>query len=452
MKINFLGAAGTVTGSKFLLESGQTRLLIDCGLFQGVKKIRQRNWQSFPVEVDSLDGIILTHAHIDHTGYLPVLVASGYSGPIYCTRATADLAGILLPDAGRIQEEDARFANKEGYSRHKPAKPLYTESDAKRTLKLLQPMAFDSPYELEGGASLHFRRAGHILGAANVVVSVGGRSVLFSGDIGRQQDLLLDAPQPPAQADWLVMESTYGDRLHGDEDPVLALQGIVERAIRKQGTLIIPSFAVGRAQAMLYCLHQLFSRHGTPQIPVYVDSPMATSVTRIYRRNKHDHKLSSSAVAEAFGIAQFVSSAGESKKLSASRRPKIIISASGMATAGRVLHHLKAFVGDPRNTVLLPSYQAPGTRGAALAGGADSIKIHGRHYGVRAEVEQVDLYSAHADQQGMLAWLEQGRSEPRQVFLVHGEPVPADTLRQEIEERFGYDVYIPDHLERVELS
>jgi len=451
MNITFLGAAGTVTGSRFLLDSNGTRILVDCGLFQGIKKVRERNWNEFPVDVASIDAIVLTHAHIDHTGYLPVLIARGYSGPIYCTRATADLAGILLPDAGRIQEEDAKYANKKGYSRHKPAKPLYTESNAKQTLRQIETVTFDTPFEIDG-ATLHFRRSGHILGAANVVVAVGGRSVLFSGDVGRQEDLLLEAPTPPAEADWLVMESTYGNRIHGDQDPVAALEAIVKRGIRKQGTLLIPSFAVGRAQAMLYCLHRLFKDHGTPQVPVFVDSPMSTSVTRVYQRNKHDHKLSSSECAEAFGIAQFVSSVGQSKKLSANRGCKIIISASGMVTAGRVLHHMKAFVGDPKNTVLLPSYQAPGTRGAALAGGADSIKIHGRHYGVQAEVEQVDLYSAHADQQELLTWLEQGDSEPRQVFLVHGEPLPADTLRQKIEERFNYKVHIPDHLETVELS
>jgi metallo-beta-lactamase family protein len=451
MKVTFLGAAGTVTGSKFLLESRDSRFLVDCGLFQGIKKVRQRNWSDFPIDIASIDAIVLTHAHIDHTGYLPVLTARGYSKPIYCTDATADLAAILLPDAGRIQEEDAKFANREGFSRHKPAKPLYTESDARRTLELLQPVPFAAPFEI-GGATLHFRHAGHILGAANVVVSLDDRRVLFSGDIGRQNDLLLEAPMPPAEADWLVMESTYGDRLHGDQDPIAALEEVVERAIRKQGTLLIPSFAVGRAQAMLYCLYRLFKDHGTPRVPVYVDSPMATSVTRIYRRHHRDHKLSASDCAEAFGIAQFVSSPGESKKLSADRKCKIIISASGMATAGRVLHHLKAFVGDPANTILLPGYMAPGTRGASLAAGADSIKIHGRYFAVKAAVEKMDLFSAHADQQELLTWLGQAETAPRQVFLVHGEPQAADALRQKIEERFHYEVYVPDHLERVELS
>jgi metallo-beta-lactamase family protein len=451
MKITFLGAAGTVTGSKFLVDSQGTRILVDCGLFQGVKKVRERNWKQFPIEVSSIDAIVLTHAHIDHTGYLGALVALGYSGPIYCTESTADLAAILLPDSGRIQEEDAKYANKKGFSRHSPAEPLYTESDARQALQLLHQVPFDQTFDI-GGAEIHFRRAGHILGAANVVVTVGGRKLLFSGDIGRQDDLLLEPPDPPSEADWLVMESTYGDRLHGDGDPVAALEGIVERALRKGGTLLIPSFAVGRAQAMLYCLYRLFKDFGTPQVPVFVDSPMATSVTRVYRRHKHDHKLSSSECSDAFGIAQFVSSVAESKKLSASKRTKVIISASGMATAGRVLHHLKAFVGDPANTVLLPSYQAPGTRGAALEGGADSIKIHGRHFGVRAEVEKVDLYSAHADQEELLTWLGQARSAPRQIFLVHGEPVPADTMRQKISERFGHDVYVPDYLEEVELS
>lgn len=451
MKLTFLGAAGTVTGSRFLVDHGDTRLLVDCGLFQGVKQLRERNWKPFPVPQESIDAVIVTHAHIDHTGYLPALVRDGYAGPIYCTRATADLAAIMLPDSARIQEEDARFANKMGYSRHEPAQPLYVEADARAALRLLAPVAFDTAFSV-GPAELRYRRAGHILGAAAVTLAVGGLRLCFSGDVGRQHDLLHEAPAPPDPADWIVMESTYGDRLHGDGDPIATLGTIVERTLRKKGTLIIPSFAVGRAQAMLYALYRLFRDHDVPQVPVFVDSPMATSVTRIYRRHKHDHKLSSSECAAALGFAQFVSTPGESKKLSANQESKIIISASGMATGGRVLHHLKAFVGDPRTTVLLPGYQAPGTRGAALAAGADSIKIHGRHYGVRAEVEQVDLYSAHADQKGLLTWLGQAPAPPRQVFLVHGDPVPADTLRQKIEDRFGHSVHVAEPMEAIELS
>jgi len=451
VKITFLGAAGTVTGSRFLLDTGRTRILVDCGLFQGVKQVRQRNWQEFPVDIEALDAVVLTHAHIDHTGYLPALIRDGYEGRVLCSRATADLAAILLPDSGRIHEEDAKFANREGFSRHRPAEPLYRERDARRALDHLEPVHFESPQTL-GDVTVELQPAGHILGAASVTIASEAGRVLFSGDLGRQDDLLLEAPTPPGPADWVVMESTYGDRLHDHRDPIEALREIVLRSARKGGTLLIPSFAVGRAQAMLYCLHRLMADGSVPELPIYVDSPMSTSVTRIYRRNSQDHKLSSTECAEAFGIARFVSSPGESKKLSASRDPKIIISASGMATAGRVLHHLKAFVGDPANTVLLPSFQAPGTRGAALAGGADSVKIHGRHYGVRAEVEQLDLYSAHADQGELLTWLGQAANPPRQVLLVHGEPVAADTLRQKIEERFGYPVRVPDHLETVELT
>lgn len=450
MKLTFLGAAGTVTGSRFLLDYG-TRVLVDCGLFQGVKQIRQRNWKAFPVPQSSIDAVVLTHAHIDHTGYLPALVRDGFAGKVYCTRATADLAAIMLPDSARIQEEDARFANKMGYSRHHPAEPLYTERDARAALDRLVPMPFDEPFTV-GEAELRYRRAGHILGAASVEIAVAGHRVGFSGDVGRQVDLLHEAPAPPPALDWLVMESTYGDRCHADGDPIGALGAIVERTLRKQGTLLVPSFAVGRAQAMLYCLHRLFEDGALPRVPVFVDSPMATSVTRIYRRHRYDHKLNSEECAAAFGMAQFVSTPGESKKLSANREPKVVISASGMATAGRVLHHLKAFVGDARNTVLLPGYQAPGTRGASLAAGADSIKIHGSHYGVRAEVEQLDLYSAHADRDELLTWLGQAATPPRRVFLVHGEPLPADALRQEIEERFDLDVQVPDYLETFELS
>ncbi len=451
MKLSFFGAAGCVTGSKFLLEKGGRRVLFDCGLFQGIKKIRERNWQPLPFDPASLDAIVLTHAHLDHTGYLPVLVRDGYQGPILCTPATAALAEILLADSGRIQEEDAKFANKRGHSRHKPAKPLYTEADARNAIALLETREFDTPFEA-GGLELTYRRAGHILGAATVTASVGGVRVLFSGDLGRNSDLLHDPPTPAGDADWIVMESTYGDRVRRRQDPIAALAPVVERALRKRGTLLIPSFAVGRAQTMLYCLYRLFSEGTVPQMPVYVDSPMATDVTRVYRRYERDHKLDREETAKALGLAQFVASPKESKRLSASNRPKVIISASGMATAGRVLHHLKAFVGHARNTVLLPSFQAPGTRGAALAGGADSIKIHGRHYGVRAEVEQVDLFSAHADREELLEWLAPAPESVRRVFLVHGEPEPADELRREIEERQERNVYVPDYRESVELD
>ncbi len=451
MKLSFLGAAGTVTGSKFLLERSGKKILFDCGLFQGIKKIRERNWRPPAVDPATLDAVVLTHAHLDHSGFLPVFVREGFDGPIYCTPPTADLAAILLPDSGRIHEEDARYANRKGYSSHEPAEPLYTEAHAKRALELLQPVQFDQPFTV-GDAELRYRHAGHILGAANVQVGAEGRHLLFSGDIGRQNDLLLAPPEPPAKADWIVMESTYGDRIHDRRDPIEAFEVIIERALRKRGVVLIPSFAVGRAQTMLYCLYRLFRDRGTPKVPVFVDSPMTTDVTRVYRRHKYDHKLSSKEIKDAFGIAQFVSSVNESKNLSANHDTKIIISASGMATAGRILHHLKAFVSDARNTVVLPGFQAPGTRGAALAAGADSVKIHGRHFAVEAEVEQVDLFSAHADQEELLTWLGAAESRPRQVFLVHGEPLPADILRQRIEERLGHRVYVPDYRETVDLS
>lgn len=445
MEITFLGAAGTVTGSKFVVRHGATRLLVDCGLFQGVKKLRQRNWEPLPQELAELDAVVLTHAHIDHTGYLPVLVRAGYGGPIYCTPATSDLASILLPDSGHIQEEDAKFANREGFSRHSPALPLYTESDARRALELLHPVAIGESIEV-GGLRFELQLAGHILGATGATIRADGASLHFSGDLGRYEDPVVYPPEPPPAVDRVVMESTYGDRRHPHRDPLAALEAPVLRALERRGVVVIPSFAVGRAQAMLLCLWRLLRQGRVPEVPVHLDSPMATSVTRLYRRYHRLHRLTAKEAEAALGLATFVSTAGESKKLSASKGPRIIISASGMATAGRVLHHLKAFAPDPANAVILPSYQAPGTRGASLAAGAETVKIHGRYVPVRAEVTQLDLFSAHADRDDLLRWIGGAPEPPREVILVHGEPESADSLRRGLEEA-GYSAHVAEHRE-----
>ncbi len=443
MRLTFLGAAGTVTGSRYLVESGATRLLVDCGLYQGVKARRNLNWRTSPIDPSSIDAVLLTHAHIDHSGLLPALARDGFSGPIYATPATTELSGIMLPDAAHIQEEDAAYANRKGFSRHHPALPLYTQADAEKCLQQFRPVDFE---ELRKIGELEFRlqRAGHILGAASVEIRGGGRSLLFSGDLGREDDLMMFAPEPPGAPDFVVVESTYGDRLHRAEDPIESLAGTLRETLDRGGILLIPSFAVGRTQTLLYCLHQIFEQELAPRVPVYVNSPMATSVTDLYRATTRDHRLSQTQCEDVCSGARFVRSVAESRELGDRRDPMVILSASGMATGGRVLHHLKALAPDPRNTILLPGFQAPGTRGDALARGAETIKLHGIRVPVRARIEQLDTLSAHADQQGLLAWLARCESPPKQVYVTHGEPVAADTLRQLTEERLGFAACVPD--------
>jgi metallo-beta-lactamase family protein len=451
MKLTFLGAAGTVTGSRFLLEEAGHRLLLDCGLFQGVKTIRQRNWRPFPVEPSSIGAVVLTHAHIDHSGYLPALVRDGFDGPVYCTAATADLLGILLPDSGRIQEEDARRANREGYTKHHPALPLYTEEGAERVLGRLVPVDFGQSFRHDpfSGSLLP---AGHILGAAGATVETRSGRLHFSGDLGRCEDPLMRAPAPPPDADWVVMESTYGDRTHPRADPLALLLPVVQRTVDRGGVLLIPSFAVGRAQTVLYCLWRLVTEGAIPRVPIFLDSPMATTATELYRRHHALHRLDEATTTGAFGLAQYTSSVSQSKSVSASRGPMIVISASGMATAGRVLHHLVAFAPHAVNTILLPGFQAPGTRGASMAAGAEGVRIHGRYVPVRAEVVQLDAFSAHADHDELLAWLAARPADPRRIFLVHGEPAAADALRQAIEKDLGLEAEAADHLQCVELD
>ncbi len=451
MKLSFFGAAGTVTGSRFLLEHRGTRLLVDCGLFQGLKNVRQRNWQPFPVAPASLDGAVLTHAHIDHSGFLPVLTREGFGGPIRCTPATLELLELLLPDSAHLQEEDAKFANREGYSSHRPALPLYTDEDARAALAQLHQIDFDEPWSV-GPFSVRLAPAGHLLGAGGVTVSADGETVHFSGDLGRPDDLVVFAPEPPPAADWLVVESTYGDRNHSDRDPLAALVRAIAPALARGGVVLIPAFTVGRAQAMLYCLWRLLAEGRLPEVPIFLDSPMATDATEIYRRHARLHRLDRATADAAFCLPTFVKAAADSKEVSASRGPMIVISASGMATGGRVLHHLVAFAPRPETLILLPGYQAPGTRGASLVAGAETLRIHGRTVPVRAEVVQLDVFSAHADQGDLLAWLAQRPRDPHRVFLVHGEPEPADTLRREIAARQGLSVHVAEHLETVELG
>lgn len=451
MKLTFLGAAGTVTGSKYLLEAGDQRLLVDCGLYQGVKPLRLRNWRPLPIDSGSLAAVLLTHAHIDHSGFLPALVRDGFEGPVFCTPPTRDLCGILLPDAGRLQEEDAGYANRKGFSKHHPALPLYTEADGEAATESLVERPYEEWFEV-GDLRVRFRSAGHILGAASVEVAHRGRSVLFSGDLGRSGDLLMHAPTAPDAPDWIVVESTYGDRTHEDADPFESLASILTRTVQRGGILLVPSFAVGRAQTLLYCFHEIFERGLAPEVPVFVNSPMATDVTQLFRRSSDYHRLPESLCGSVCDVARYTRTPEASKQLSASREPSVIISASGMASGGRVLHHLEALAPDPCNTILFPGFQAPGTRGDALVRGCSSVKIHGAQVPVAAEVLQLDIFSAHADQPGLLDWLGECRKAPRHVFVTHGEAVPADTLRREIQDVLGYAASVPEYRDTVELT
>jgi metallo-beta-lactamase family protein len=452
MRVQFLGAAGTVTGSKYLVEAGGARVLVDCGLYQGLKPLRLRNWAPFAFDPKTLDAVVLTHAHIDHSGAIPALVREGYAGPIYCTKWTAALCEIVLPDAGMLQEEDASYANRKGFSKHTPALPLYTRADAERALRQLAPIELGQTQTLGGGLTLRFASAGHILGAASAELASESGRLLFSGDLGRSDDLLMQPPSPPGRPDWIAIESTYGDRDHPSGDPFELLAGILRRTLDRGGILLIPAFAVGRAQTLLYCLHEIFRRGLAARVPVYVNSPMATDVTALFRRALGAHKLDADHCEAVCASAHFTRSVEESKQLVASREPAVILSASGMASGGRVLHHLKELGPSARNTILLPGFQAPGTRGDALARGQRELKIHGRYVDIAAEVVQLDVFSAHADQSDLLAWLAACEKPPRRVFVTHGEGVPADTLRRLASDRLRLDARVPEHGESVTLA
>jgi len=450
MKITFLGGVGTVTGSRFLITTDRTRLLVDCGLFQGVKALRARNRRAPGFEPAALDAVVLTHAHIDHSGYLPLLVREGFRGAVHCTSATRDLCRIMLPDAGYLQEEEARFANKKGFSRHHPAMPLYTIADAEASLKLMSAHPYHRPVAV-GDLEVTFRPAGHILGASTVHVRHGERSILFSGDLGRPDDLLMLAPEPPPEADIVVMESTYGDRLHPTDDPVELIGAVAKRTLERRGILLIPSFAVGRAQTIVLALERAFERGLAPRAPVYVNSPMATRVSELYDEHAALHRLTAQEVRQLFAGVTFVGSPEDSKALNHKSGPAVIISASGMLTGGRVLHHLRAHAPNPTTTVLLPGYQAAGTRGEALLSGRNTVRVHGVEVVVRAEVAQLGVFSAHGDQSDLVGWLGRIPRRPREVLLVHGEPVPADVLRQRIDRELGFPVRVAEQDDQVVL-
>ena len=451
MELTFLGATGTVTGSRYLVNTGSKKILVDCGLFQGYKHLRLRNRAPLPVNPAEIDVVVLSHAHLDHSGYLPLLIKNGFSGKVYCSEATRDLCAILLPDSGHLQEEEARYANKRGYSKHTPALPLYTLEDAEHAMQAFSPIPFEKDIALGGSLSARLIPNGHILGSGCVRIKDARTSLLFSGDLGRPNDLIMHAPERVRQADYLVMESTYGNRRHDPVDPQIAFAEIIHRTVERGGTILIPSFAVGRAQTLLYYIHLLKATHAIPDIPVFLNSPMAADATRIFHKHRGEHRLTDAQCDAMCRAAHIINSVEESKALNERKDPMIIISASGMATGGRVLHHLKVLAPDARNTILFAGFQAGGTRGAAMLNGAEAIKIHGEYVPLRAEVAALDNLSAHADYEEIIDWLKHFHAPPRQTFITHGEPAAADALRHCIEERFRWNVRVPDYLEKVTL-
>jgi len=452
MKLCFLGAAGTVTGSRYLLEREGARLLVDCGLYQGLKNLRLRNWAPFPVNPRSISEMVLTHAHLDHSGYLPALVRDGFDGAVYCSNATRDLCEILLIDSGRLQEQDAEYANRQGFSKHRPALPLYDTADAKHALTHLTPTPFGHWRKLAQGCAVRLNRAGHILGAAIVELDWGSTKIVFSGDLGRYDDPTMVDPTAIDEAHYLVVESTYGDRTHKDRDPQKALASIIDKTAARGGTVVIPAFAVGRAQTILYHLERLKAARRLVDVPIYLNSPMAIDASEIMCRHAVDQRLTREECRRACSVAKYVESVEESKAINEDDAPKVIISASGMATGGRVLHHLKKFAPNPRNTILFTGFQAAGTRGAAMVSGAESVKIHGRYLPVRAEIQNLEMLSAHADANEIMRWLRNFRHPPRMTFITHGEPTASDTLRRRIQDELGWPCRAPEHLETANLE
>ncbi|MFM8863879.1 MAG: MBL fold metallo-hydrolase RNA specificity domain-containing protein [Limnohabitans sp.] len=444
--ITFLGGADTVTGSKYLVEHNRLRLLVDCGLFQGYKQLRLRNWAPLPVVPGQIDAVLLTHAHLDHSGYIPLLVREGYRRRIHATPGTLDLCRILLPDSGHIQEEDAAFANRHGFSRHAPALPLYTRQHALESLQYFQAQRPDSWFEPIPGWKARYQRAGHILGAASLLLEVAGRRILFSGDLGRSDDPLMNPPEPPPQADTVLIESTYGNRQHPPGKLFAELGALLQKLARRGGVAVVPVFAVGRAQAVLHTLAQLKAAGELPRsLPIFLDSPMAIHSTALFEKHMGEHRLSLPEVHAMDRVATMLETPEQSKSLASRHGPMVILAASGMAPGGRVLHHLARYAGDHRNMVILTGFQAPGTRGARLAAGESVIRIHGQDVAVRAEVAQIESASAHADGHQLLSWLHRMPSAPDQVYVVHGERAASDMLRERIEHEIKWRAVVPEH-------
>lgn len=464
--ISFWGGVGTVTGSKYLVESNGSRVLVDCGLFQGLKELRERNWQEPPFDPRSLNAVLITHAHIDHTGYLPRLVKQGFHGPVYCSRGTAELLKILLPDSGRLQEEDADFRNRHKLTKHHPALPLYTEKDAYASLKLLEPVHNDGKsLEVAPGIHASFRIAGHILGSSLVLLELDqagedgrGRRVLFSGDLGHYDQPIIRDPVAPPSCDYLLVESTYGDRLHDPEDPKISLARIINDAAERDAPVLIPAFAVGRTQELVYLIRELEDEKAIPVLPVSVDSPMAAATTAVYARRteEQDEEYASILHAKRHPLRTHsmitASSRQESKRLNDAEGARVIISASGMMTGGRVLHHAMRLVPNPEATIVFVGFQAAGTTGRRIQDGEPEVKIMGQWIPVRCRIAKIGGFSAHADWGEVLKWLEAMDSGiPRRTFPTHGEPEAANAMAGHIKERFGWNVHVPQYGEQIEL-
>lgn len=467
LSLTFLGAARTVTGSKYLLDAGNAQILVDCGLFQGLKALRERNWQALPIKARALEAVVLTHAHLDHCGYLPRLVAQGFNRRVFCTPGTAELARIVMADAARLQEEDAERANRKKYTKHSPAQPLFTTEDADRAMALLQPVGYNRPIPIAPGITIEFINAGHLLGSSyvRVVHEATGKTLLFGGDLGRYGRPVMPDPDPVSEADVLLVESTYGDRTHAPDDNGEQIASIINETAERGGKVIIPAFALGRIEEVLYWIGRLEDERRIPVLPVYVDSPMAASVLASYRARLHEldpgmargvdtpNRSQAERRVCAFCTEQMrvVSSIAESRSVQESNAPAIVVSSSGMATGGRVLHHLAQALPDDRHTVLFVGYQAAGTRGRQLREGARFVRIHGQEVPVRAQIAGVDSMSAHADSTEILRWLRGFSRPPAVTYLVHGEPEPMDALKRRIESEFGWKVQTPVHQERVLL-
>ncbi len=448
IKITFAGAADTVTGSRHLVEIGDQRILLDCGLFQGFKTLRERNWLPFPVPANEIDAVILSHAHLDHSGFLPVLCREGFRGPIYCTAPTRDLAEIMLLDSAQLLQEEANFANRHGYSKHKPARPLYDVNDVRRVLKRFHAVEWGRPIQI-GRVEASFSRAGHLLGAAIIRISFQKRVLVFSGDLGRNQDVLMRPPEPTTAADLLLLESTYGNRRHPPEDSAEALARTIRETASRGGTILMPSFAVGRAQALMLHIGRLIREGRIPKLPVFLDSPMASRATQVFKKHADELRISSGDMKVMLSCAKNIATPDESKALSQLNYPAIIIAGSGMATGGRILHHLKTFAPNPRNHIVLPGFQVLGTRGAKLLAGERTTKIHGSYVDVNASVSQIQSLSGHADADEIMHWLRQFRRPPRQVFIVHGERDASDALRLRIRDELGWAADTVEHMQHV---
>jgi len=443
LKLQFYGGVGTVTGSRTLVKSRGRKILIDCGLFQGYKNLRQLNWVPFPFDPRELDAVILTHAHLDHSGALPLLVKQGFSGPIFASESTVAVAGILLPDSAKLQEEEAEYANRHKTSKHSPALPLYTSRDVERTMELFMPLSFDKQYELTQGMQVTLTRAGHILGASSIHLEIDGKKIVFSGDLGRYGAPIMFDPSSLGEADYVIMESTYGDREHHNEAPDQKLAEIIKQTVNRGGSVLIPAFAVGRSQVIMKSLSNLKKKGAIPDVPVFLDSPMAVEVTGLYLKYPQDHRFSRSEITETFEVAQMIRDVADSKALNSLKYPRIIISASGMATGGRVLHHIANLVGDYRNSVVFTGFQAGGTRGQRMISGEPTVRIFGHEYPIRADIHSIDGYSAHADSNELLRWLRTAQALPKKVILNHGEPGASDLLRQRIERELGINCTVP---------